>query len=70
MVITHNNHYTVWVSSKNIHSQLRPVATDIRGGKGCIENAERQNNPDQPEQTNFCECDHMQATESQISSLL
>ena len=37
---------------------------------GCIENPEHRNNPDQLEQTNFCECDHVQATESLICSLL
>ena len=35
-----------------------------------MENLERRNNSDQPEQTIFCECDHMEATESQITSLL
>jgi len=28
---------------------------------GSMENPERRNNPDQPEQTNFCDCGHMQA---------
>ena len=35
-----------------------------------MENLECQNNPDQPEQTIFYECDHVQATELQITSLL
>jgi len=35
-----------------------------------MENPERRNNPDQPEQTNICGCDHVQATELHITSLL
>ena len=30
MVIMYNNHYTIMVNSKNIHSPLTPVARDIR----------------------------------------
>ena len=30
MIIMYNNHYTIKVSSKNIHSPLTPVDTDIR----------------------------------------
>ena len=35
-----------------------------------MENLERQNNLDQPEQTIFYECDQVQATELQITNLL
>ena len=35
MVIMSYNHYTVKVSSKNIHSPLTPVATDIRARRNC-----------------------------------
>ena len=31
MVFMHNNHCAVKVSTKNIHSPLTPIATDIRG---------------------------------------
>jgi len=31
------------------------------GTDGCMENPERRNNPDQPEQTNFCDWGHVQA---------
>ena len=30
MIIMYNNHYAIKVSSKNIHSPLTPVDTDIR----------------------------------------
>jgi len=32
---------------------------------GSMENPERRNNPDQPEQTNFCEWGHVQAARIQ-----
>ena len=48
----------------------RLFSSDLAKFMGCMENPERQNNPDQPEQIIFCECDHVQATESQITSLL
>ena len=65
----HGEYYViVWVAASDVGLNL--VLVQSAAEHGCMENPERRNNPDQLEQTNFCECDHVQATESLIPSLL